>query len=434
MKKTLLLFATIILATLQLGAQVMPTILADGFDNNLIGIEVDADGNIWLTEFGTGNDDGQITILDQSGNKTVFMTGLPSSTSPLSGETAGAFRTYQLPNDKVLIVSGEGEHAQAEALLIVDKSGFTPGTPLTLANVETTIKIGDFVHDQGFENSDPYNIAWDAEGNILIAEAGANSILKWDKTTESLSIVKTLDGIPNPLPFGPPVSDAVPTDIVAKPDGSGFYVCNLTGFPFLEGAATIFNLDNSGILTPWQMGFSSLTDLGFDPTDGNLCAMQFGIFGPVDTTLNFIPGTAAVIKVFPDGSQDTIASGIIGLAPSFTFDAAGDLYVTDLFGFVYKYDLPTGTEEPSPIVVNVQAYPNPFTDRVSIGFDLGSSASVKANIYDLNGRLVKSFAKENLAAGPQAFIWAANGTPPGMFIYHLLVDGKLASGIINLVK
>jgi len=431
MKRLLLISAIVIVATFQAATQVMPTILADGFNDNLIGIEVDADGKIWVTEYGTGNDDGKITILDQSGNKTLFMTGLPSGTNPVTGETAGAFRTYQLPDDKVLIVSGEGEHAQAEALLIVDKSGFSPGTPLTLANVEKTIKIGDFVHDQGFELSDPYNIAWDADGNILIADAGANAILKWDKATENLSIVKTLDPIPNPLPFGPPMSDAVPTDIVAKPDGSGFYVCNLTGFPFLQGAASIFNLDNDGNLPPWQTGFSSLTDLGYDPKDGNLCAMQFAIFGQVDTTLDFIPGTAAVIKVHADGSRDTIGSGIIGLAPSFTFDSAGDLYVTDLFGFVYKYDFPTATRETSPLVVNIEAFPNPFTDKVSIGFDLKKPALVKANIYDLSGKIVQSFAERNLAAGPQTLTWEPHGAQPGIFIYHLLVDGKLASGILD---
>ncbi|MCO6479981.1 MAG: hypothetical protein J5I94_25310 [Phaeodactylibacter sp.] len=99
-----------------------------------------------------------------------------------------------MPDNKVLIVSGEDPDPKAEALLIVDKSGFIPGTPLTPADVEQIIKLGDFVHGQGILQSNPYNIA--------------------------------------------------------KPDGSGFYVCNLTGFPFLEGAATIFNLDNSGNLTP----------------------------------------------------------------------------------------------------------------------------------------------------------------------------------------
>lgn len=422
------------MAIFPLKAQVMPTILAANFTNGLIGIEVDGDGNLWVTEFGNGNDDSQITIIDPAGNQMLFMTGLPSALNPLTGEVAGCFRTYQMPNNKVLVVSGEGPHAQAEALLIVDKLAFTPGTPLTLTNVEQTIKLGTFVHDQGFVQSDPYNIAWDANGNILIADAGANSILKWEKTSGNLSIVKTLDGIPNPLPFGPPVSDAVPTDIVTKPDGSGFYVCNLTGFPFLEGTATIFNLDNSGNLTPWQTDFSSLTDLGYDPKDGNLCAMQFAIFGPVDTTLNFIPGTGAVIKVFPDGSRDTLTTGLIGLNPSFTFDAVGNLYVTDLFGFVYKFDLATATKETTPLVSSVRAFPNPFTDRVDIRFTLEKPASVSLNIYDLNGRLVKSMALQKMQEGPQTLTWDAGGVQAGQYFYHLLADGKVANGMLSVVK
>ncbi|MCO6479980.1 MAG: hypothetical protein J5I94_25305 [Phaeodactylibacter sp.] len=57
--------------------------------------------------------------------------------------------------------------------------------------------------------------------------------------------------------------------------------------------------------------------------------MQFAIFGLVDTTLNFIPGTGMVIKVFADGSRDTLTTGLIGLNPNFIFDASGNLYATD---------------------------------------------------------------------------------------------------------
>ena len=103
------------------------------------------------------------------------MTGLPSTYIQAAGEVVGSFRTYQLPDNKVLIVVGEGSHIQSEALLIVDKTDFTPGTPLTLADVEQTIKLGEFIHAQGFIQSDPFNVDWDAEGNLYIADAGAHA-------------------------------------------------------------------------------------------------------------------------------------------------------------------------------------------------------------------------------------------------------------------
>lgn len=418
----------------QLAAQ--PTVVASGFaPGQLIGVDVDASGNIWVTESGTGNDDGKVTYITPSGEKVLFMQGLPSALNPATGEIAGPTRVYQLPNNLVFVIVGEGPHAQAEAFLVVSKATFTPGTPLTLANVLQTIKIGDFVHGQGFLQSNPYNVSFQANGDIYIADAGANSILKRDFATGALSTVATLSPIPNPLPFGPPMADPVPTDILPKP-GGGFYVSQLTGFPFLQGVANVFSLDaTTGTLTPAFSGLTCLTDLGYDPKDGNLCVSQFGVFGPVDSTLNFILGTAAVIKLLPDGSHDTIAIGIGGLSPSFTFDAAGDLYVTDLvFGQVLKYDLTSGTSDLGALKTQVLAFPNPFAEQVQITYTLEHAATVQADIYDLQGRVVRSFGKSQQAAGQQTLVWDAIQQPAGTYVYRLIVDGHLSSGLLNVVR
>ncbi|MBK7937308.1 MAG: ScyD/ScyE family protein [Lewinellaceae bacterium] len=441
MKKHLLFLAfAFSILSFSLQAQTAPKVVAQGFNQGLIGVEVDAAGNIWVTEHGTGNDDGKVTIVDKDGNNTVFMTGLPSTFNIAAGEVAGSFRTIQMANNKVLIVIGEGSHAQSEALLIVDKSTFTPGTPLTLANVEQTIKLGTYVHDQGFLQSDPFNVAADSDGNLYIADAGANSVLKWTKTTGAVSIVKTLTGNPNPLPFGPPVIDPVPTKVLAKPDGS-FHVCQLTGFPFLEGAAKVYNLDAAtGDLSVHAEGFTCLTDMAFDPKDGNLCVLQFGVFGPVDSTLNFIIGTAAVIKLLPDGSRDTIAQGIGGLAPSFTFDGSGKLYVTDLaFGQVLQYDLLSATDESNIISTSVKAFPNPFSDQLTIEYELKQAARVSLEIYDLSGRRMAGFEEGKKEAGAHSVRWNGAGAdaqkaPSGLYVYRLTADQGLTSGIINLVR
>ncbi|HRF41408.1 MAG TPA: hypothetical protein PK198_21595, partial [Saprospiraceae bacterium] len=194
MKKRLLFTIIASLAAIAfLHAQVAPTVFAQDFTSGLIGINIDADGNIWATENGTGNDDGRITIIDQQGNKTVFMTGLPSTFIQAAGEIVGSYRTYQRPDNKVLIVVGEGDHDLSETLLIVDKSDFSPGNPLTLEDVELVIDHGAFIHGLGFVQSNPFNVEWDTEGNMYIADAGANSIVKWEAATGDFSIVKTLD-------------------------------------------------------------------------------------------------------------------------------------------------------------------------------------------------------------------------------------------------
>lgn len=434
MKQLITLATAIFMGTFVLDAQVSPTIIGQDFVNGLIGVEVDSSGNVWVTEFGNGNDDGKVSIIAPDGTVTPFMVGLPSALNPLTGEITGSFRTYQWPNNKVAIVVGEGPHPMAESIIVVDKSNFTPGTPLTLNDVELSMKLGEFVHDEGLLQSDPYNFAVTPNGDLLVADAGANLILKLASGTGTVSTVTALPGIPNPLPFGPPVMDAVPTDIVPKPDGSGYYVCQLTGFPFIDSVSTIFNLDNSGNLTPWQTGFTLITDMGYDPKDGNLCVLQFSRFGPVDTTLDFYPGAGRLIKLWPSGSRSVVAEGFIGFTPSFCFDAVGNLYVTDLFGFVYKYDLVSKTEDAQLLTTSVTAFPNPASDRVIIGFKLETVANVRLNVYDLSGKLVHAVAEQNMQTGQQSFTWKTNAVLPGMYLYHLLVDGRVTAGLVSVVR
>jgi hypothetical protein len=433
MKQLITLATAIFMATFTLTAQVMPTIIGQGFEKGLIGIEVSDDGKIWLTEQGSGNDDGAITVLNPDGTTSPFMVGLPSAPTPI-GELSGPVRTIQLPGNKVLVVMGEGTLDNMESLLVMDKSDWTPGTPLPISAAEQVIEIGDFTHTQGSMNSNPYNLAWDTAGDMYIADAGGNAIVKRNSATGELSQFASFPPFPNPLPFGPPVVDPVPTDIVAKPDGSGFYVCQLTGFPFVDSVANVYSLDNSGNYSVWQSGFTLLTDMGIDPSDGNLCVLQMSRFGMVDTTFTFFPGAGRVIKIWPDGSRSVLAENFIGLCPSFNFDSAGDLYVTDLFGFVYKYDLVSGTRENKLLATKVTAYPNPAPEQVSIGFELERAASVGLNIYDLNGRLVKGFAEGNMAAGPQSLVWDARSAMPGTYFFHLLVDGRVASGLLEVVR
>ncbi|HMQ48535.1 MAG TPA: ScyD/ScyE family protein [Saprospiraceae bacterium] len=415
--------------------QAQPIIVGQGFVNGLIGVDVDADGNVWVTESGAGNDDGKVSIIAPDGSVATFMTGLPSALNPATGEIAGSTRTWQLPDNKVAVLVGEGPHPQGEALLIVDKGDYSPGSPLDLTDVEQTMKFGTFVHDQGLPQSNPYNIYWDENGDMYIADAGADAIVKYEVATEQLSFFAELPGVSNPTPVGPPVTDAVPTDIVPKRDHSGYYVCQLTGFPFLDGAATIYDVDLNGNLTPWQTGFTLLTDMGYDPRDSNLCVLQFSQFGFInDSTLNFFPGAGKVIKVFSDGSQEVLADGFIGLAPSFTFDAAGDLYVSDLFGFIYKYDLPSGTRENNLKSIQTTVFPNPAASQANFRFDLENTADVQLNIYNMHGQRVASVDAGTLLAGEQQISWNTEGVPTGTYLYHLLVDGYVSAGLLQVEK
>ena len=66
MKKALLLFLTCTAAYL-LKAQPEITTIAAGL-NAPIGIELDADGNLWVAESGTGQTDGSVSIIRPDGS------------------------------------------------------------------------------------------------------------------------------------------------------------------------------------------------------------------------------------------------------------------------------------------------------------------------------------------------------------------------------
>ena len=95
------------------------------------------------------------------------------------------------------------------------------------------------------------------------------------------------------LPHGTPIPfDPVPTSVVRGPDGA-LYVSQLTGFPFVQGAANIWRIDGDGNLTVFASGLTNVTDLAF-ADDGSLYAVQISaaglLNGPIGSLEKVIPG------------------------------------------------------------------------------------------------------------------------------------------------
>ena len=53
----------------------------------------------------------------------------------------------------------------------------------------------------------------------------------------------------------------------------------------------------------------------------------------------------------------------------------------------------------------LKSYPNPAKEYAKISFELRGIGNASVNIYDLNGRLVKSLCNEKLSAGIHEFTW-----------------------------
>ena len=120
-------------------------------------------------------------------------------------------------------------------------------------------------------DSNPVDVLVD-RGRFVMADAGGNSIIRTDHRgrLEALSIFPNL---PNPLPFGPPTYQAVPTGVVEGPDGF-YYVSQLTGFPFPVGGANVFRVNpRTGAYTVYASGFTMAMDLDFGD-DGTLYVLE----------------------------------------------------------------------------------------------------------------------------------------------------------------
>jgi hypothetical protein len=126
--------------------------------------------------------------------------------------------------------------------------------------------------------------------------------------------------LPPQIPMQP-----VPTAVVRGPDHA-LYVSQLTGFPFPVGAANIYRIEPGPepdlAPEPYAEGFTNVTDLAFGP-DGSLYVVQIATEG----LLAEPPSGGSVIRVAPDGSRETIASGLD--APyGVTVSRKGRIYVS----------------------------------------------------------------------------------------------------------
>ncbi len=66
-----------------------------------------------------------------------------------------------------------------------------------------------------------------------------------------------------------------------------------------------------------------------------------------------------------------------------------------------------------------QNYPNPFTDRTQIEYDLGFSGEVSIEISDLTGRKVMLIEEGNKPAGHHTYMLQADKLEPGVYFYTL---------------
>jgi hypothetical protein len=81
-----------------------------------------------------------------------------------------------------------------------------------------------------------------------------------------------------------------------------------------------------------------------------------------------------------------------------------------------------------------QNYPNPFNPTTTIGFDLSSSETVRLNVYNYSGQIVKSLVDGKMNAGVHTVNFDASSLSAGVYYYTLEAGNSVMSNKMILVK
>ena len=185
------------------------------------------------------------------------------------------------------------ELADMGQLLAVSKKKHGHG--VKIVTVADLAEFEDAYNPTGDEENVNPNSVIPGRTGMIVSDAGANDLLLVKRSGK----IKVLATFPNRT-VGTDNFDEVPTSVQRGPDGA-LYVGQLTGFPFIPGAANVYRVDKSGV-TVAATGFTNIIDIAFDKW-GRLYVLEIFKNG----LLSGDP-TGALIRVNGDGSQTEILS------------------------------------------------------------------------------------------------------------------------------
>lgn len=329
-------------------------------------------GNLVVTESGGGQNDGRISIVTPAGEKRLLLSGLPSGINDV-GDTSGPAGVH-MRGRTLYVLLGIGDTIKRGPVPGTAVANSNPSSPIFSsllavhfsANVEKTtrgfsmsladqqtLKAGQRVtlSDGGGDSltielvadfpdyvprpeiplagivrgSNPYGIAVAAD-QAYVTDGGRNLLFKVDVPSGAFSVLAEFPNIPNPLPVGPPLVEAVPTG-VAYAKGQ-LLVTLFRGAPFPPGFSVVESVDGAtGQHAPFIGGLKtaiSVLPVNSRPGTDHL-VLQYDIFaGP------FFGGPGRLLRYPSPGAAPQVISDCLLTPTSMVFDEnLGRLYVAE---------------------------------------------------------------------------------------------------------
>lgn len=254
--------------------------------NNPRQLNFSKSGKLYIAEAGTGGTSdcrtgaeggpvcwgptGSVTVVSK-GHQRRLLKGLPSYADQGAGTTAlGPADVVPYGKGKLAVSIGYGFNPRGRAKLASPGRRFaellrynrSTHTLRTLGDLGQFEQRHNPIHDS---NTDPTGVfKWGR--SFLATDSGANDVLK--VTNHKVHLVKVFHDVKTAAGK----VQAVPTDVVVGPDGA-IYMCELTGFPFVKGAASIYRMVPGHKATVYASGLTNVTSIAFDKR-GKLYAVQ----------------------------------------------------------------------------------------------------------------------------------------------------------------
>jgi hypothetical protein len=307
-----------------------PTVVMSGLDNPR-GLAIGPEGALYVVEAGRGGSGPCQVVRGLSrcygasgavsrywhGTQERVATGLPSYAGSDNEATGphdisfqgrgGAFITIGLTGDPRVVRDGFGPGGDLFGTLVQAPASGRWRVVADISAYEVTANPDGNVID-----TNPYGVLAEPSKHI-VTDAGGNSLLQVGANGDISTLAV--------FPARPARStDAVPTSVVRGPDGA-YYVGELTGVPFAEGAARVYRVVPGQAPTVFLSGFKTIIDLTFGP-DGSLFVLQHA------TGATFFGGPGQLIRVAPNGTR-TVVVNDLSRPSSVVVDDDGTIFISN---------------------------------------------------------------------------------------------------------
>ncbi len=188
----------------------------------------------------------------------------------------------------------------------------------------------DFVPDEITNVRAANTFGMARRGNTLfVVDAGLNSLSKVHAGTGRTRRLLGFAPLPNPLPFGPPVLDAVPTS-VRNLSPNQLLMTIFTGFPFPQGGASVMKLDlQTGEMTTAVGGLTAAIDVL--PIPGSRGQQGYLVLEFSQDMLADPPAPGRLLHFASEESEGEALAPVLITPTSVAYEAAtGRIFVSEL--------------------------------------------------------------------------------------------------------